>query len=175
MGPPAGDGRFAAQAQPAWVDYDRGFYGIPDVEGQGFKVAPDADGPVFDPSSGERLVDPSTAEQMREYIAVRFAALAEAPIVQTRVCQYETTPDTQFIIDRHPDLQNAWIVGGGSGHAFKHGPVIGHHVAALIGAYGDGAEGKVVPAPPADRFSITRPRPSAPHMRTRGAARAIAR
>ena len=171
IGPSAGDGRFRPQTQPAWVDYDLGYYGIADVEGHGFKLAPDADGPPFDPSSDDRLTDPGTAARMRDYLALRFPALAKEPIIETRVCQYETTPDTHFIIDRHPDLDNAILVGGGSGHGFKHGPVIGRYVAGLVGADGGGNRVGAVPAAPDDRFSVTRRRQAAPHMRT-GAARA---
>ena len=38
----------------------------------------------------------------------------------------------QFIVDRHPGNQNVWIVGGGSGHGFKHGPALGEMVAQLV-------------------------------------------
>ncbi len=132
VGPTGGDGRFGAGTLPCWVDYDASYYGIPAVEGRGMKLAPDRYGPVFDPSAGERLVDPDTVRLARTYLARRFPDLAGAPIVETRVCQYETTPDTHFVIDRHPELENAWLVGGGSGHGFKHGPVIGRYVTALL-------------------------------------------
>jgi glycine/D-amino acid oxidase-like deaminating enzyme len=99
------------------------------------KIAPDRYGPVFDPSFGERIVDPESARLARNYLARRFPAMAAQPIVETRVCQYEVTPDTHFIIDRHPELENVWIVGGGSGHGYKHGPVIGEYVVSrLLGA-----------------------------------------
>lgn len=68
----------------------------------------------------------------RRYLARRFPDLADAPVVETRVCQYETTPDSHFVIDRHPALDNVWLVGGGSGHGFKHGPVIGRHVVGRL-------------------------------------------
>jgi glycine/D-amino acid oxidase-like deaminating enzyme len=55
-----------------------------------------------------------------------------APIVETRVCQYENTSSGDFLIDRHPELENVWLVGGGSGHGFKHGPALGGHVAGLV-------------------------------------------
>jgi glycine/D-amino acid oxidase-like deaminating enzyme len=132
VGSPAGDGRFGADELPCWVDYDAAFYGLPSVEGRGMKLGPDRYGPVFDPSHGERIVDPESVRLARRYLARRFPALADAPIVETRVCQYETTPDTHFIIDRHPDFDNCWVVGGGSGHAFKHGPVIGDLVVRLL-------------------------------------------
>ncbi len=48
--------------------------------------------------------------------------IASAPLTETRVCRYENTSSGDFLIDRHPDLENVWLVGGGSGHGFKHGP-----------------------------------------------------
>jgi len=132
IGSRAGDGRFAADRLPCWLDSRGGFYGIPAVDGRGMKVGSDPYGPVFDPTHGERLVDPQSVRLVRSYLARRFPDLARAPVVETRVCQYESTPDSHFIIDRHPDFDNVWLVGGGSGHGFKHGPVIGRHVVARL-------------------------------------------
>jgi glycine/D-amino acid oxidase-like deaminating enzyme len=132
FGPPGGDGRFVAEWLPCWVDYEASFYGIPGVDGRGPKIAPDRYGPVFDPSSGERIVDPDTIRLARHYIGHRFPDLAAAPVVETRVCQYETTPDTHFVLDRHPDLANAWLVGGGSGHGYKHGPTVGSMITGRL-------------------------------------------
>ena len=53
-------------------------------------------------------------------------------MVETRVCQYENTSNGDFLIDRHPDFDNVWLVGGGSGHGFKHGPALGEYVAARV-------------------------------------------
>lgn len=153
FGPPAGDGRFDAPAMPCWVDFDEEFYGIGAHDGRGLKAAPDSYGSPFEPTSGQRLIDPATVATTRAYLARRFPALADAPLVETRVCQYETTPDAHFVIDRQPGLANVWIAGGGSGHAFKHGPAIGAHVVGRL----TGTEG-----PPADdRFGLGRPRPTA--------------
>ena len=68
----------------------------------------------------------------RAYLRTRFPALADAPLVESRVCQYENSTDHNFILDRHPDAGNVWIVGGGSGHGFKHGPVMGEMVADAV-------------------------------------------
>ena len=68
----------------------------------------------------------------REYIAFRFPALAGAPLVESRVCQYENTPDESFILDRHPRAANVWLVCGGSGHGFKHGPALGEMVSRCV-------------------------------------------
>jgi glycine/D-amino acid oxidase-like deaminating enzyme len=65
-------------------------------------------------------------------LARRFPALAGAPVVEARVCQYENTPDGHLLVDRLPGADNAWLVGGGSGHGFKLGPAIGEHVAGLV-------------------------------------------
>ena len=150
FGPPAGDTRFDAPAMPCWVDFDEELYGIGAYDGRGVKAAPDSYGPSFNPTSGERVIDPATVTSTRRYLARRFPDLADAPLVESRVCQYETTPDAHFIIDRHPDLANVWIAGGGSGHAFKHGPRIGAHVVGRL----TGTEGP----PDDDRFSLARPR-----------------
>ncbi|HYC06975.1 MAG TPA: FAD-dependent oxidoreductase [Candidatus Binatia bacterium] len=160
FGSPAGDSSYDASRTPCIVDYDAAMYGVPAVDGRGFKAAPDRYGPVFDPSRGDRLVDPESVRLARAFIERRFPGLAGQPIVETRVCQYETTPDTNFVIDRHPDFDNVWLVGGGSGHGFKHGPVIGRYVVdRLDGApLGEGEE----------RFGLDRPRISQAGVRTGG-------
>jgi glycine/D-amino acid oxidase-like deaminating enzyme len=58
--------------------------------------------------------------------------LAQAPLVHAEVCQYESTPDDHFIVDRHPRSSNVWIVGGGSGHGFKMGPALGEVMASMV-------------------------------------------
>lgn len=133
FGPPAGDNRFSSEAMPVWADHrDHFYYGIPGSDRRGFKIADDTRGPDFDPTSGERVVSPETLREVREYVEFRFPALKNAPLIETRVCQYEQTPDSHFIIDRHPMNENLWLLGGGSGHGFKHGPALGEMMARLI-------------------------------------------
>ncbi len=133
FGTPAGDTRFHDPNTPVWADHrDHFYYGIPGSDRRGFKIADDTRGPEFDPTNGERVISPETLKNVREYVAFRFPALKDAPLVETRVCQYEQTPDTHFIIDRHPENQNVWLVGGGSGHGFKHGPAVGEMMGDLI-------------------------------------------
>jgi glycine/D-amino acid oxidase-like deaminating enzyme len=133
FGTPAGDRRFTEEALPVWADHGARFmYGIPGNEWRGFKVADDTRGPVFDPSAGERIPTPAGLAAARDYLAFRFPELKAAPLIEARVCQYENTPDEHFIVDRHPAAANAWLVGGGSGHGFKHGPALGELVARLV-------------------------------------------
>jgi glycine/D-amino acid oxidase-like deaminating enzyme len=138
FGPPAGDARFAPPAFPAWIDFVDEVYGIPDVEARGFKLAPDAHGPRFDPDTGERRVSAEGIAAARAFLARRFPALEDAPLVASEVCQYENTSNGDFLVDRHPSWENVWLVGGGSGHGFKHGPALGEYAAARV--LGTGAE-----------------------------------
>jgi monomeric sarcosine oxidase len=137
FGPPPGDARFAPPAMPTWIDFGAEVYGLPDLEARGFKLAPDRHGAPIDPDSDERTVMPASVERVRAFLARRFPALAAAPLVETRVCQYENTSNGDFLIDRHPERDDVWIAGGGSGHGFKHGPAVGEYVAAR--AAGEGA------------------------------------
>jgi sarcosine oxidase len=133
FGTPAGDDRFAEPKLPVWADNrDRFIYGIPAADGRGFKVADDTRGPEFDPTSGERVVSETGLKAIRDYVAFRFPAMKDAPLIETRVCQYENSPDNHLITDRHPNVENVWLVGGGSGHGFKHGPAVGEMVAELV-------------------------------------------
>ncbi len=133
FGPPSGDPRFDDQHLPVWADHrGRFMYGIPGNQGRGFKVADDTRGPAFDPTSGERAVSEQRLSLARKYLAFRFPSMKDAPLLETRVCQYEQTPDSHFIIDRHPAAEHVWLVGGGSGHGFKHGPALGEMVAKLV-------------------------------------------
>jgi monomeric sarcosine oxidase len=133
FGTPPGDTRFAEGRFPTWADMGSPvWYGIPGNERRGFKVALDERGPDFDPTAGERVPTPEGIEAARAYLAHRFPALAGAPLLEARVCQYEQTPDAHLLIDRHPEAANAWLVGGGSGHGYKLGPAVGEHAAARV-------------------------------------------
>ena len=132
FGTPAGDTRFTAAHTPAWVDFGSGIYGIPDLENRGVKVGIDTHGTQFDPDTGDRTIDPGSIDTARSWLQRRFPTLADAPVVESRVCQYENTSTGDFLIDRHPDHDNVWIVGGGSGHGFKHGPAVGEYVTQLV-------------------------------------------
>jgi sarcosine oxidase len=140
IGSAPGDRRFHAPTMPAWVDYDAAYYGLPALDDRGFKLAPDRYGPIFDPSRGERVVDPESIRLARRYLRDRFPALAEQPVVETRVCQYESTADAHFLLTRHPDFDNVWLAGGGSGHGFKHGPRIGEYLVARLDGAAEGAQ-----------------------------------
>jgi len=138
FGTEAGDLRFTDAGIPVWTDDSHldlegfpgkhWFYGIPGSLGRGFKIADDMRGSVADPTSIERRISEEGLAAARAYLQIRFPDLAKAPLVDSRVCQYENSSDQNFVLDLHPEAENVWIVGGGSGHGFKHGPVVGEMV-----------------------------------------------
>jgi sarcosine oxidase len=144
--PPAGDRRFLPGAMPGWADFNGGdiFYGFPDLESRGVKFAHDAHGALVDPDTQSRQPTEAALAEIIAYRDRRFPALRGAPLTEARVCQYENSSNGDFLIDFHPRLKNVLLVGGGSGHGFKHGPEVGRYAAArLLGS------GKVEP-----RFSL---------------------
>lgn len=142
FGTPAGDLRFTDALLPVWSDDSKHqlegfngkhwFYGIPGNHWRGFKIADDTRGAVIDPTNMERQVSAEALSAARAYIRFRFPELANAPLVESRVCQYENSTDQNFILHRHPEAENVWIVGGGSGHGFKHGPAMGEMVSEAV-------------------------------------------
>lgn len=154
FGTPSGDRRYELPALPIWVDFGAHvFYGIPGVERRGFKIADDTRGAAFDPTSGVRTISAAALAGARDFMARRFPGMEGAPLVESRVCQYENSPDGHYIIDRHPEAGNVWIVGGGSGHGFKMGPALGEYVAGLVDSDGSADELFLL-----DRFRESTPR-----------------
>ena len=132
FGPPAGDGRFGPAAMPAWIDFQAGAYGLPDIEGRGVKIGLTALGPPFDPGGGDRMPSAAGLSAARQLAAARLPALRAAPLLEARVCQYTNTPSGDLLLDRHPDHPNVWLAGGGSGHGFKLGPAVGAYLASQV-------------------------------------------
>jgi glycine/D-amino acid oxidase-like deaminating enzyme len=105
---------------------------MPDLESRGFKIAHDQHGAPIDPDVGDRTASPQAIAAARDYMKRRFPALADRPLVESRVCQYENSSNGDLLIDRHPQWENVVLVGAGSGHGFKHGPAVGRYAAQLI-------------------------------------------
>lgn len=146
IAPPEGDNSFEASRLPGWADFNGGdlYYGFPNLEGRGFKIARDTHGADFDPDTGDRRMSEGGMALLRTFAERRFPSLAGRPFTEFRVCQYENSSNGDFLIDRHPTLEGAYLLGGGSGHGFKHGPEIGRMMAELV----------VNGAAPDQRFSL---------------------
>ncbi|MGH9673191.1 MAG: NAD(P)/FAD-dependent oxidoreductase [Bryobacteraceae bacterium] len=148
FGTPAGDRSFDGPGMPCWGDNIEHFYGVPGNEWRGFKVGEERLTIPFDPTSGDRTPSPEAHAEIRRYLAFRFPALGDAPLVESRVCQYESTADAHLIVDRHPRAANVLLAGGGSGHGFKLGPAVGELAAQML------LEGAAAPLD----LSLSRPR-----------------
>ena len=84
----------------------------------------------------------------RRFLAARFPILANAPLLETRACHYESSVNQNFIVDHVPSAGNAWIAGLGQAEGFKFGPVIGDYVAQrVLGIDGDPALRKAFALP----------------------------
>jgi glycine/D-amino acid oxidase-like deaminating enzyme len=143
---------------PGWVDFDAAFYGHARVRGIGFKVGPDMDGVEVDPDTRPLQATAEGIAVAREYVAHRFPAMAGAPVASAPGCHYGLTPDGQFVFARHPEHENVWLLGGGSGHGYKHGPALAEHVEAVLA-------GRAQPEP---RFALGERAPTR-SLRTAGA------
>ena len=131
---PPGDDRFSPARMPVWLDFTdpRTPYGFPDIENRGVKLAFDLHGEPFDPDAGDRTISHAAIVRARDFLAERFHGLRDATLTEARVCQYANSSNGDFLIDRHPDRNNVWFLGCGSGHGFKHGPAIGEYAAHLV-------------------------------------------
>jgi glycine/D-amino acid oxidase-like deaminating enzyme len=119
---------------PVWVDVDGKdfYYGIPGNNYRGFKIGVDERGEPFDPTHGDRISNEQVLKKARKFLAHRFPGLKDAPLVESRVCPYENSPDGNFLFDHHPEASNLFFLGGGSGHGFKHGPGLGELVSEIV-------------------------------------------
>jgi glycine/D-amino acid oxidase-like deaminating enzyme len=126
----------AFNQMPVWIDLDGHdfYYGIPANANRGFKIGVDLRGEPFDPTNGDRTFNPDTLDRARKFIEHRFPRLKNAPLIESRVCPYENSSDGNFIFERHREAHNVWVLGGGSGHGFKHGPALGELVARTFSA-----------------------------------------
>ena len=132
FGTPRRSERYMAGRLPIWIDFgERIVYGIPGVYSRSFKVADDTRGEPIDPSA-PRSSSKEGLARTRRFLAERFPGLAKAPVRATHICVYENSPDGHLILDHHPQAENVWFVGGGSGHGFKLAPAVGEMAAQRI-------------------------------------------
>ncbi|APW60883.1 N-methyl-L-tryptophan oxidase [Paludisphaera borealis] len=109
---------------------DQAFYGMPDFQGLGVKVArhggPDADPDNPDPEVGEAYRD-----LVRDFLRAHIPALGSADIGLTEVCLYTIAPGERFLVDFHPARSDVLIASPCSGHGFKFSCLIGRVLADL--------------------------------------------
>lgn len=130
VGSPAGDDRFSWRKLPNMWESRVGAYAMSDID-YGYKVVPSFGVPI-DPGKDDRLASTYQIRRVRDYLRRRLPGLVDEPIVASRVCALENSNNHHYIIDTHPEFQNVWIAGAGSGHAFKMGPQLGDYVSDRI-------------------------------------------
>jgi sarcosine oxidase len=123
---------WAAPSVPAFVDFDQAIYGTRDIDGLGVKAAPDFDGPALAPDAELPPASAAGEATARRFLSERFPGLANAPLSGSKCCRYELSPDSHFVAAPHPEHASVWLLGGGSGHGFKHGPALAEQVAAAL-------------------------------------------
>jgi sarcosine oxidase len=116
---------------PGWIDFDASAYGHGTIEPYGLKVASDREGEPIEPGLRADAPDASVAAA-REYLATRFPALASTPVRSAPSCHYSLTADGNFLFARHPEHERVWLLGGGSGHGYKHGPAVAEHAFCVL-------------------------------------------
>lgn len=123
---------FTPQRCPVFIFHDHPwFYGLPNVDGFGVKVAVHCNGETTDPNQTRRTVDPDYIERVRAW-ASEYLPRAVGPVCETRVCLYTMTPDEHFVIDRHPQYPHVVYASACSGHGFKFGILTGRILADLV-------------------------------------------
>jgi len=131
-------GQFRPDVFPIWIDQTvpRIAYGFPDL-GNGVKLGFHDLGPPFDVDTPRRATTPEDIRASSEYLARRLPYLQGARLNATHVCHYENTANGDFLIDVHPQATNVWLVGGGSGHGFKHAPAIAAYALGAVEGSGN--------------------------------------
>lgn len=162
FGTPEGDARFTHPNMPSWnVPGVTGWPALP-VDSRGFRVRggfappapprseadddlpppppPPADPRQQDPDLSLRWSNQDRIDGSRRVLAACFPALADAPLLETRACHYESSVNRNFIVDRVPGAENAWVAGVGQAEGFKFAPVVGEYAAwRVMGDAGDPA------------------------------------
>ncbi|MEK6409631.1 MAG: N-methyl-L-tryptophan oxidase [Acidobacteriota bacterium] len=117
---------------PIFLELESGFYGFPIHHAGSMKIANHHKGAEVDPDSAEDHAGEDFIESCRAFFSEFIPGLADARVREARVCVYNNTPDDDFIIDWHPQLEGVLVVTGFSGHGFKFGPTIGRIATELL-------------------------------------------
>jgi sarcosine oxidase len=125
---------FAPDRTASWaIDNGAGglFYGFPMLPGYpGVKIAIHAPGAEVSPGQVTRSFLPGDDVEIRAAIR-QYLPAAEGPLLASTVCLYTNSPESHFIVDRHPRHERVTIAAGFSGHGFKFASVMGEILADL--------------------------------------------
>jgi len=109
-----------------------GFYGFPTLDGKTIKIATEQFTAISDPDHVQRAVSMEEEQSMyKDYVQGRLPGISDR-CGTAASCLYTTTPDSNFVIDVHPDNDRIIIASPCSGHGFKHSAAIGEALAAQV-------------------------------------------
>ncbi len=107
------------------------FYGFPEIDQRGVKVAKHYGGvEQSSPTGLNREVHEQDERPLRQFLQ-RHLPGVRGPRNDASVCMYTLTPDRHFVIDLHPAHPQVCIAAGFSGHGFKFAGVVGEILADL--------------------------------------------
>jgi sarcosine oxidase len=134
--PAASQAAFAAGALPCFAfDAPSGFfYGFPQIDGRGVKVAEHTGGvAVTDPLAVDRRIDAGEQRRVESILATHLPAMGRHCTAHA-TCLYTMSPDHHFLVGLHPASERVAIAAGFSGHGFKFASVVGEALADLAAA-----------------------------------------
>lgn len=126
-------GDWQAPGFPVWAaDISlTGWYGFPALADGTLKIGRHGPGRRVHPDDPRTLL-PEEIDAFRTFVRESLPALADAPVVGTRLCLYCDTFDGDFWIGLDPDRPGLAVAAGDSGHGFKFAPVLGATIADVI-------------------------------------------
>lgn len=129
-----GSDRYRSDAGcPAYMfETPRGiFYGFPQIDELGVKVAEHTGGrTVDDPLTVDRQLDPADEEQLEWFVSQHLPEVTRR-CTRHSVCMYTMSQDENFVLDLHPRHPQVVFAAGLSGHGFKFTCVLGEALADL--------------------------------------------
>ncbi|HEU4344406.1 MAG TPA: N-methyl-L-tryptophan oxidase [Candidatus Binatia bacterium] len=109
-----------------------GFYGFPTLDGKTIKIATEQFTMTTNPDHVQRPVSMEEEQSMyKDYVQGRLPGISDR-CAAAASCLYTTTPDSNFVIDAHPDNDRIMIASPCSGHGFKHSAAIGEAIAEQV-------------------------------------------
>lgn len=108
------------------------FYGMPEIDHLGMKVAEHSGGElVGNPSVLDRELNKEDLHRVETFLRDYFRHTYHR-LVHFSQCMYTMSADGHFIIDRYPGYSNVAFAAGLSGHGFKFAPLLGQYLVGLV-------------------------------------------
>lgn len=107
-------------------------YGLPAAGIEGVKVSPKELNDPVDPDKANRSVDRDQIAVCRDVCRRFVPGLADGEVVHSKVCLYDMTENSDFVLDVDPVHPEVVYGYGFSGHGFKFAPLIGELLSELV-------------------------------------------